>query len=125
MRRLASMTLAVVLAGVTRVALVYVAARLILMRLGGEDVTSVAGRIQDGLADLKVGEVTISPGAIIGALLVFAGVWFLTKTVRRWLERMKSSVAPAKSSVVMRSSAIRLSSSATRVRLARIIRVPR
>lgn len=77
---------AVVLAAVARVALVYVAARLILLRLGGEDVTSVAGRIQDGLADLKVGEVTISPGAIIGALLVFSGIWFLTRTLRRWLE---------------------------------------
>ncbi len=78
--------IAVVLAAVSRVALVYVAARLVLLRLGGEDVTSVAGRIQDGLADLKVGEVTISPGAIVGALLVFAGVWLLTRTVRRWLE---------------------------------------
>ncbi|MEZ0310924.1 MAG: DUF3772 domain-containing protein [Myxococcota bacterium] len=78
--------IAVVLAAVSRVALVYVAARLVLLRLGGEDVTSVAGRIQDGLADLKVGEVTISPGAIVGALLVFGGVWLLTRTVRRWLE---------------------------------------
>ena len=77
---------AVVLAAVSRVALVYVAARLVLLRLGGEDVTSIAGRIQDGLADLKVGEVTISPGAIVGAILVFAGVWLLTRTVRRWLE---------------------------------------
>ncbi len=78
--------IAIVLAAVSRVILVYVAARLVLARLGGEDVTSVAGRIQDGLADLKVGEVTISPGAITGALLVFSSVWLLTRTVRRWLE---------------------------------------
>jgi potassium efflux system protein len=77
---------AVVLAAASRVALVYVAVRLVLLRLGGEDVTSVAGRIQEGLTDLKVGEVTISPGAIAGALLVFTFVWLLTRTVRRWLE---------------------------------------
>src|SRR5262249_44696243 len=77
---------AVVLAAASRVALVYVAVRLVLLRLGGEDVTSVAGKIQEGLTDLKVGEVTISPGAIVGALLVFCFVWLLTRTLRRWLE---------------------------------------
>ncbi|MBC7793287.1 MAG: mechanosensitive ion channel, partial [Clostridia bacterium] len=77
---------AVVLAGVARVILFYVAVRIVLLRVGGEDVSSAAGRIQEGIADLRIGEVTISPSSIIGAMTVFAVVWFATKALRGWLE---------------------------------------
>lgn len=78
--------IAVALAGVARIVLIYIAIRVVILRMSGDDVTSVTGRIQDGISDLTIGEVTISPSAILGAFLVFAVVIFATRAIQRWLD---------------------------------------
>ena len=78
--------IAVALAGAARLILIYIAVRIVLLRMSGEDVSSVTGKVQDSISDLRIGEVTISPTAILGAIVVFAVVVFATRAVQRWLD---------------------------------------
>ncbi len=77
--------IAVLLSGLGRVLLFLVAWTLILIPAGvspGE----FAGRITSAKSVFKIGQVSLSPGAILGSLALFLVVMAATRAVRGWLE---------------------------------------
>jgi potassium-dependent mechanosensitive channel len=73
-----------ILSAVSRVLLLLVAVGTLLMPFGGgpNDLFSHIGNVFVGL---KVGELTIKPGAIFNALVVFVAGLMVVRVVRRWL----------------------------------------
>ena len=52
----------------------------------GADAQDVFGRVTSTDLVLRFGQVTISPGTVVGALFVFGVALLATRTLRRWLE---------------------------------------
>lgn len=77
--------ISVLLSGVVRLLLLLFgwAAILAPFSAGADD---VFGRITSSQLVIKLGQVSISPGAILGAVVVFFFGLFLTRAVRGWLE---------------------------------------
>lgn len=77
--------LGAILSGVARIFLIMIAGTLVLAPFGlnGDDLSGVFRRLVSGLS---IGSVTISPGAIIGALAVFVIGILATRTFQRWLD---------------------------------------
>jgi potassium-dependent mechanosensitive channel len=73
-----------ILSAVCRVLLLLVAVGTLLMPFGGgpNDLFSHIGNVFTGL---KVGELTIKPGAIFNALLVFIAGLLVVRVIKRWL----------------------------------------
>ena len=73
-----------VLSAVGRVLLLLVAVGTVLMPFGGgpNDLFSHIGNVFTGL---KVGQLTIKPGAIFNALIVFIAGLLVTRVIKRWL----------------------------------------
>jgi small-conductance mechanosensitive channel len=74
-----------ILSGVARIFLIAIAASLVLAPFGlnGDD---LSGAIRRTLTGLSIGSVTISPGAIVAALAVFAVGMLATRAFQRWLD---------------------------------------
>lgn len=84
LRRRSLEQLGVLASGVAKVVLIVAAAMVALAPWGLEsgDVTS---NLRAAYFGFKVGDVTISPATIVGALAAFAIVVFATRVVQRWL----------------------------------------
>lgn len=74
-----------ILSGITRIFLILVAASVVLAPFGvnGDD---LSGALRRTVTGLSIGSVTISPGAIIAALVVFAVGMVATRAFQRWLD---------------------------------------
>lgn len=75
----------VLLSGLFRVLLLVVGWAAILARFGAS-VDDVAARITSTSLVIRVGQLSISPGAILGGVAVFLLGVVITRAVRRWLE---------------------------------------
>ncbi len=75
----------VLLSGVARVALFLTAWSAILLPLGATP-SDILARISSTQSEFKLGQVTISPGAVAGAIALFLIGLGVTRAVRGWLE---------------------------------------
>lgn len=75
----------VLLSGVFRVLLLVVGWAAILARFGAS-VDDVAARITSTSLVIRLGQLSISPGAVLGGVAVFLLGVVITRAVRRWLE---------------------------------------
>jgi potassium-dependent mechanosensitive channel len=75
----------VALSAVLRLSLILLALSLVLARPFGSDVSSVFGQLGQIAQGITIGQVTISPGAILRAMAVLAVGLFVVRAVQRWL----------------------------------------
>jgi small-conductance mechanosensitive channel len=78
--------LSVLLAGLCRLALLLFGWAAILAPFGA-GAGDVFGRVTSSQLLIKIGQVSISPGAILGAIAVFLVGLLVTRAIRGWLER--------------------------------------
>ena len=76
---------AVLLSGASRLAVLAAGWALILLPAGASPGDLVA-RVTTGQAVIKIGQVSVSPGAIVGSIVLFAIGMFATRATRGWLE---------------------------------------
>jgi potassium-dependent mechanosensitive channel len=95
-----------ILSAVCRILLLLVAVGTLLMPFGGgpNDLFSHIGNVFVGL---KVGELTIKPGAIFNALVVFTAGLMVVKVVKRWLS--EQLLPKTKFDIGMQTSIVTLS----------------
>ncbi len=77
--------LAVLLSGLGRLALLLVAWMLILLPAGATP-GEFASRITSAKAEFKIGQVSVSPSAILGSIALFLLGMAVTRAIRGWLE---------------------------------------
>jgi potassium efflux system protein len=78
--------LAVLLSGIVRLALLLFGWAAILAPFG-DSAGDIAGRLTSSQLAFKIGQVSISPGTIIGAIFVFFIGLAITRAIRGWLEQ--------------------------------------
>jgi potassium efflux system protein len=87
---------AIILCGVSRIALLALALAIVLAPFGAGPGDLMASAAQT-LGNLKLGELPIEPGTIFTAVLVFAGGWLVLRMLKRWLGEQllpKSTLEP-------------------------------
>jgi potassium efflux system protein len=75
----------IVLSGLARVALLVVGWMLIVAPFGA-GASDVFGRITSDDMAIRLGTTSISPGTILGGVVIFAAGMFITRGIRGWLE---------------------------------------
>ncbi len=78
--------LGVLLNGIVRV-LLYLSAALLIFSPWGVESTDFLSSLKNAIFNVKLGDLTISPVNILGALLVFIIAIVLLKSVERWIEQ--------------------------------------
>ncbi|MGC1303817.1 MAG: DUF3772 domain-containing protein [Caulobacteraceae bacterium] len=78
--------ISVLLSGLTRLALLLFGWAAILAPFGA-GAGDVLGRVTSSDLVIRMGQVSISPGAVVGAIAVFFIGLFITRAVRGWLEK--------------------------------------
>ena len=78
--------IAVLLSGLTRLALLLFGWAAILAPFGA-GASDVFGRVTSSELVIHIGQVAISPGAVLGSIAVFFIGLFITRAVRGWLEK--------------------------------------
>nr|WP_320140927.1 DUF3772 domain-containing protein [uncultured Cohaesibacter sp.] len=78
--------LGVLLNGIVRIFL-YISAALLIFTPWGVESTDFITSLQNAIFNVKLGDLTISPINIIGALVVFVIAIVLLKSVERWIEQ--------------------------------------